>query len=302
MKKKGFVLSGNKTDSVAITADFIPNPKYKNNQDVKKSISVYIKADSKYFTLHSPALSEYRQGELSLIKAGFIYDTLKDISKEASMLFQKANITIEATTEVKEGIVQYSFNLKQKTIPTSIGFAEDLLQFDSHEYLVSFFGGENVKKDLYYLSEKELKKCSVLFNGTNRQVVFVWEDGVNLNKLLYILVTNSLPTEGGKKNNPLSDNNEWKLKNGIYPGMTLKDLLKINEVDFDIYGNKSELAFLVKPNEHGKIDFKKTAVLLACRECFDNKIFNKKVVSALDVAKANLSMRIYDVVIYPSLH
>ena len=114
------------------------------------------------------------------------------------------------------------------------------------------------------------------------------------------MVSNVLPTAGAEKNNPLTGNNEWQFQNGIHPGMAIKELLKINEMDFDIYGNASELAFMVKPVENGKIDFKKTAVMLSCSNCYDNKMFNQQVVSALDVAKANLPMYVYDVIIYPS--
>jgi hypothetical protein len=220
------------------------------------------------------------------------------VKKEPSILFQKTNISIKADTKVEDSVADYTFNFKEKAIPSSLKYAEDLLQFDSHAFLVSFFGEQNVKKDMYYLSEKELKKCSVLFSGTPRQIVFVWGNDVYLNDLSYILVSNVLPTVGCKNNDPLSQHNEWQLKNGIYPGMELKDLLKINEVDFDIYGNKSELAFLAKPNEFGKVDFRKTAVMLSCHECYDNKIFNQKEVSALQVAKANLPMRVFDVVLY----
>ncbi|MGI8581958.1 MAG: hypothetical protein ACR2KX_07175 [Chitinophagaceae bacterium] len=302
MNKKGFMLSGSQSDSGTMRACFIEkgNSK-KKGVDPKRSIDIYIKNDSKYFTLHTPEVNEYLQGQQSLIKSGFFYDDRKDLSKESSMLFQKANLTIKASLQVQDSITQYSFDLKEKVIPASLMYAEDLLQFDSHQFLASYFGEQNVKKDMYYLSETELKKCSVLFSGTPHQAVFVWGDDIYLNNLSYILVSNVLPTEGGKKNNPLSGNNQWQLKNGIYPGMALKDLLKINEMDFDIYGNKSELAFLAKPNEYGKIDFRKTAVMLSCHECVDNKIFNQKVVSALDIAKANLSMRVFDVVIYSSL-
>lgn len=258
MRKKGFVLSGSISDSVTMRAGFIQKLK-SNKKDIetKRSIDIYIKNDAKCFTLHTSVLNEYIEGQQRIIKSAFIYDTLKNVSKASSMLFQKDNITIMATREVRDSIMQYSFELKQKSIPSSLKYAEDLLQFDSHEFLVSFFGEQNVKKDLYYLSEKELKKCSVLFSGTPRQAVFVWGDEINLNNLSYVIVSNVLPTEGAKKINPLSGNNEWQLKNGIYPGMAIKDLLKINEMDFDIYGNKSELAFIVKPNEYGKIDFKK---------------------------------------------
>ena len=303
MSKKGFVLFSRVSDSTTMNASFTPSIKgNKKILDPNRSIDICIKDNSKYFTLHTSALNEFLDGEQTLIKSGFFYDTLKDIKKESSMLFQKANITIKTTTQIQDGAVVYSFNLKEKGIPSSIKYAEDLLQFDSHEYLVSFFGEQNVKKDLYYLTDKDLKKCSILFSGTPRQAVFIWGDDVYLNDLLYILVTNSLPTEGAKKSYPASQNNEWQLKCGIYPGMGLRDLLKINETDFDIYGNKSELAFLVKPNEYGKIDFKKTAVMLSCHECFDNKIFNQKEVSALDVAKANIPLRVFDIAIYPSFH
>jgi hypothetical protein len=299
--KKGFSLSSTSSDSGTTRASFIQRHKSgRRNIPTGRSIDIYIKNDSKCITLHTSELNEYIEGQQRLIKSGFFYDTLKDVKKDPSILFQKANITIKAKTEVVDSIAQYSFDLTEKSIPTSLMFAEDLLQFDSHQFLVSYFGEQNVKKDMYYLSETELKKCSVLFNGTPRQVVFVWGDEYYLNNLQYILVSNVLPTKGGKENNPLSQNNEWQLKNGIYAGMPLKELLKINQMDFDIYGNKSELSFLAKPNEQGKIDFKKTAVMFSCHECYDNKIFNQKLVSALDVAKANLPLRVFDVVLYAS--
>lgn len=301
LNKKGFVLSWSSSDSGTMRATFVEKKKFKKlNIGPKKRIEIDLKNGSKNFTLHITALNEYIEGQRRLIKSGFFYDTLKDVNKASSMLFQKANISVKATTEIEDSITHYSFNLTEKAIPSSLMYAEDLLQFDSHQFLVSFFGEQNVKKDMYYLSEKELKRCSVLFSGTPRQAVFVWEDETYLNDLAYILVSNVLPTEGAKNNNPLSRHNEWQLKNGIYPGMALKDLLKINEMDFDIYGNKSELAFLAKPNQYGKVDFKKTAVMLSCHQCYDNKIFNQTLVSALEVAKANLPMRVFDVVVYPS--
>lgn len=301
LNKKGFVLSWSSSDSGTMRATFIEKIKSKKpNVGPRKRIEVYLKNDSKNFTFYTSALNEYVEGQRRLVKTGFFYDTLKDVTKESSMLFQKANLSIRACKEVEDSITTYCFKLNEKSIPSTLMYAEDLLQFDSHQFLVSFFGEQNVKKDMYYLSENELKKCSVLFSGTPRQAVFVWGDDIYLNDLSYILVSNVLPTEGAKNNNPLAQHNEWQLKNGIYPGMALKELLKINETDFEIYGNKSELAFLARPSQYGKIDFKKTAVMLSCHECFDNKIFNQTFVSALDVARANLPMRVFDVVIYPT--
>lgn len=300
MKKKGFVYSGNKTEMVDEIASFIERGKSKKIGVSPRSIDICLKDNMKSFTLYTTALAEYHQGQQNLIKAGYFYDNHKDIRKETSMLFQKANITIRCSQVMQDNVMHYKFDLVEKSIPNSLRYAEDLLQFDSHEFLVSFFGEQNVMKDRYHLSEKELKRCSVLFNGTERQAVFVWDDDIYLNNLAYIILTNKLPTEEGLKNDPLAGNNEWQLRNGLRPGMALKDLLKINEVDFSIYGNKSELAFLVKPTEDGKINFKKTAVMLSCPRCFGDKIFNQKEISALEVAKANLPMRVFDVVIYAS--
>jgi hypothetical protein len=303
MNKNGYVLTSSKLENEAMEASF--SVKVKKNKPYigpKRTINIYLKDDSKYFTLHTSSLNEYVDGQRSLIKSGFFYDKQKDVSKDTSILFQKGNTLIQATAGEDDGIPRYSFKLKVKKIPSAIKYAEDLLQFDSHEFLVSFFGEQNVKKDMYYFSEKELKKCSVLFSGTRYQVVFVWGDENNLNNLLYILVPHALPTAGAEKKNPVTGNNEWQFRNGIYPGMDIKELLRLNEMDFNIYGNTSELAFMVKPVDNGKIDFKKTAVMLSCNNCDDIKMFNQQEVSALAVAKKDLPMYVTDVIIYPSHH
>ena len=301
MNKNGYVLTSSKLENEAMEASF--SVKVKKNKPYigpKRTINIYLKDDSKYFTLHTSSLNEYVDGQRSLIKSGFFYDEQKDVSKDTSILFQKGNTLIQATAGEVDGIPQYSFRLKVKKIPSAIKYAEDLLQFDSHEFLASFFGEQNIKKDMYYFSEKELKKCSVLFSGTRYQVVFVWGDENNLNNLLYILIPHALPTAGAEKKNPVTGNNEWQFRNGIYPGMDIKELLRLNEMDFNIYGNTSELAFMVKPVDNGKIDFKKTAVMLSCNNCDDIKMFNQQEVSALAVAKKDLPMYVTDVIIYPS--
>lgn len=301
MNKKGFVLSDKASDSAEIKATFIQKFRFRKETDPKRSIDIFLREGIKHFTLHTTDFTEYQQGIQKLIKSGFFYDTLKDVTKGGSVLFQKANINIQGAAKMQDSSWQCSLILIEKAIPATLRYADDLLHFDSHAFLSSYFGKENVKRDIFYFEEKEFKRCSVLFGGTQRQAVFVWEDSIYLNKLLYILVTNKLPTEAGLKSNPLAGNNLWRLKSGVYVGMELKELLKINEVDFDIYGNKSEMAFLIQPNSYGKIDFKKTAVMLSCNDCDDHKIFNQRLVSALDVAKAKLQLRVLDIALYPEV-
>ena len=300
MYKKGFAISFAvpRSDTTGVTYGIKPKAR-KNYDGPQKSIDILVKNDSKYFTYHTSSLSEYLDGKRSLIKDGFFYGTEKNVNRDSLTLFQKANMSIEAGSEVRDSTIEYIFKLKAKKIPDSVIYAEDLLQFDSNEFLVSFFGEKNVKKDMYYFSEKELKKCSVLFNGTKYQAVFIWGNETELNNLSYILVTNVLPTEGGKRNAFVTENNEWKFKSGIHLNMPLRELLRLNKMDFYIYGNKSDLAFMVKPEQNGKINFKKTGLMLSCNNCYDNEIFDQREISALDIAKANLPMRVFDVIIYP---
>ncbi|MEO8412702.1 MAG: hypothetical protein ABI472_03550 [Ginsengibacter sp.] len=303
MNKKSFVVYSSKADSNVLEKCFgIKEKRNKKYIGPKRTVVICLKKDSRYFTFHTSSFDEYLEGKKFLVKSGFFFDDTKDINKDTSILFQNGNITIQANNSMEDGVVVYNFILNVQQVPTTIKYAEDLLQFDSHELLVSFFGSQNVKKDMYYFSEKELKKCSVLFSGTRYQVLFVWGDENNLNNLSYILIPHVLPTKGADGTNAITGNNEWPFRNGIYPGMNIKELLRLNEMDFDIYGNTSELAFMVKPIQNGKIDFNKTAVMLSCASCNDIKMFNKQEVSALEVAKQDLPMYVNDVIIYPTRH
>ena len=297
--KKGFILNHD-LQSDTIQASFIQKIKgRKKPGGVQQSIDFYLNNGSRYFIFHTSSSDEYIEGERRLIKSDFIYDKGRDINKDSLLLFQKKNISILASIELKDSVAGYTFKLKQRKIPDSVIYAEDLLQFDSHEFLVSYFGEKNVTKDLYYFSEKELKKCSVLFNGTLYQVAFVWGDENNLNNLSYIIISNVLPTKDGRQNSIANENNAWKFQSGIRHGMSLKEVLRLNEMDFDIYGNKSDLAFMIKPADTGKIDFKKTAIMFNCINCYDNAIFDQAEISALDIAKANLPLHVFDIIIYP---
>jgi len=299
--KKGFDLSSTKTDSLSTEAAFTTRIKaHKEIFSHPKNIYISLADNYRSYSLQTSLANEYVDGQRQLIKSGFFYDETADVNRDSSMLFQKGNVVILASSKKSDTASQYTFELTVKKIPERIKYAEDLLQFDSHEFLTSFFGPQNVKRDMYYFSEKELKKCSVLFSGTKYQVVFVWGDEKNLDDLLYILVPHVLPTKGAEVNNPVTGNSEWQFQNGIYPGMDIKELLRLNQKDFNIYGNASELAFMVKPAESGKIDFKKTAVMLGCNSCDDIKMLNQPEVSAIAVVKKDLPMYVNDVILYPS--
>lgn len=263
-------------------------------------VDLYKKDAIQYFQFHTPFYTEFLDGHKRLLKAGFFHDEKKELTQTGTKLYQKKNMTVLAITGTQEGVLQYSFQLavKEYPNPASIRHAEDLLRFTSHEYMAGFFGEKNVRKDLYYFSDKELKKCTVLFGNSSKQAVFVWNDEENLLDLSYILVSNVIPTVNSEKFNEVIGLNKWELENGIYSGMSLKELLKLNQKDFEIYGSKSEKAFMVKQENSGRLDFKKTAVMLSCNNCNDDRLFNRSEIRALDIAEENLPMYVYHIILF----
>lgn len=267
-------------------------------------VDFYKKDSIQYFQFYTPSYTEYLDGHKRLLKAGFFHDEKKELTQTGTKLYQKKNMTILAMTNTDDGVLQYSFQLavKEYPNPASIRHAEDLLRFTSYEYLAGFFGEKNVKKDFFYFSEKELKSCTVLFGNSNRQAVFVWDDEENLRDLSYILVSNIMPTINSEKFNEVLGLNKWELENGIYCGMSIMELLKLNQKDFEIYGSRSEKAFMVKQENSGRLDFKKTAVMLSCNNCNGDRLFNRPAVNALEIAGENLPMYVYHLILFSAKH
>ena len=299
MVKKGFSLAYRAPGNDSITSYIKKIKVIKKDTIPEETIEMYKKKNSKFIILKGLPYSQYLDSWESLKKYGFDFDTGEDISKVPSMLFLKANISIELSEEKKDTAEQYSITLKERKIPDSINYAEDLLQFDSHEFLMSYFGKKNVRNDLYYFSESDLKKCSVLFGGTDYQAVFVWGNENSFTNLSYIVISNVIPTTGNNRKGVPGANNEWKFRKGIQVGMPVTDLLTLNGQDFHIYGNKSNLSFMIKAEKAGKIDFTKTGIMFYCIYCYNNDIFDQEEVSAEQVAKQNIPLRIFDVILYP---
>lgn len=298
--KKGFLPGGRsfQDDAMGVTFFEKKSGKKKDTLRINRSIDLYKKGDMWCFALHTSSVDEYQDGRNRLKKAGFFCGNNTDTSSE---LFQKRNITVYTSSVVKDSNSVHTFLLQKKQLPDpdSIRYAEDLLKFDSHEYLVSFFGESNVKKDSYFFSEKELKKCSVLFGNSSRQVVFVWDDQNNLSKLSFIMISGVLPTASTAEYSGNISQNAWTLRNGLYSGMRIKDLLELNEHDFKFYGTDSEFSLMVEPKKTGNIDFKKIGIVLNCFNCNGSTVLDKPDVSAADAVDNNLALNIFYIMINP---
>ena len=263
-----------------------------------RRVGLYKKDNAYCFAFYTTCRKEYEDGLARLKNSNFFHAETGDSTDQDTLFFQKKNLTVHVSTEVEDDSLVYTFLLKKKELPSSVQFAEDLLNFDSHEYLVSYFGEANVQKDVYYFSEKKIKKCSVLFGNSNRQVVFVWEDEQNLCTLSYILITGILPTENGLPFNDNIGRNKWVFKSGIYSGMSIRDLLRLNGKDFKFYGADSEFSMMVEPENTGNIDFKKTGIMLNSLDG-NAPLLKKAKVSAEDIVENRIALHVFYIMLTP---
>ena len=301
MHEKGFISGGRTLQNDAMALTFLGKTNIKPEDTIihSRTVNLYKINNTYCFAYQTSSWDEYNQGKRWLKKADFFYADCRDTGDASPLLFQRKNITIETGGSVEEGDSVYTFLLKKRELPIVSRFADDLLKFDSHEYLISYFGEQNVKKDIYYFSEKEIKHCSVLFGNSNRQVVFIWKDEDNLCELSYILISGILPTENGLPFNDNIGRNKWAFKNGIYSGMSIRELLELNEKDFRFYGVNSDFSMMIAPESNGNIDFKKIGIMLSCLDGAGSPLLNKNMISAEEAVENRLALHVFYIMLSP---
>jgi hypothetical protein len=139
----------------------------------------------------------------------------------------------------------------------------------------------------------------VLFPNSDEQAVFIWDDENNYRKISYVLIAGTIATPDAKKYNGSFSHNKWELKNGIYQGMRISDLLRLNSNDFTFYGNQSEYSMMVEPKVTGSINFKWIGIGFNCFNCDKSALLDKQRVSASDAVNNNLAMHISCIMISP---
>jgi hypothetical protein len=275
------------------------NKKKKDTLNIHRTIEIFRTKNNFSFTYQTSLKNEFDESLLELRESGFFCGNEKDTT---GILFQRKNITVLAST-LREGddtLYSLVINQQELPLPETIQFAEDLLQFYSHEYLVSVFGGANVIKDLYYFSEKDVAKCSVLFPKTSRQAVFIWEDNANLCKPAYLIIGGNMNTGTISNYEGVIGENVWNSKAGIYSGMSLNSLMKLNGNSFKFYGKNSPSPYMIVPENTGTINFKTNRVVLGCLNPSGSRLLNNSTVSADEVESDNLGIYVYMMMILPS--
>jgi hypothetical protein len=304
LSKKKFLPGGSRfQNDIAVNIYNLKPAKSKKKKDtlnITRSIETFHTKNNSSFTYITSLKNEYTESLGELKEAGFFCGNENDT---AGILFQKKNISVLANMILeKDEDTLYSLAINQQVLPLpeDIQFAEDLLQFYSHEYLVSVFGQKNVIRDIYYFSEKEVAKCSVLFPKTSRQAVFIWEDNVNLCKPAYLIIGGNMNAGTISNYDGIISENVWNSKDGIYSGMSLNSLMRLNGNSFKFYGKNSESPYMIVPEKTGAINFKTNRVVLGCLNPSGSRLLNNATIGADEILSDNLGIYVYMMMIMPS--
>lgn len=288
ISKKGFALIESSFQADTIARDFEYRSWGKKKEPdspfifVKRAITTFSTKEDFSFNYLTTSLTECQKLKGELKKEGFFCNAEKDSLTAPCLLFQSKDVTITLHSKVVDTLTEYSFLVRKQVLPKpkEIVFAEDLAVFNSHEYLRYYFGDKNVKKDIYYLSERQIGKCTVLFPNTNRQVVFLWADGVNDCRLSKMYIGGQLMAESSLEYDKNVAQNIWQLKSGIHAGMSLYSLRLLNDASFNFYGGNSSNTGMVFTDSTGKINFKSENIILGCMNCTDPKFLRQTVVNS----------------------
>ncbi len=216
------------------------------------------------------------------LKSIGFYTNMEGEPAAKKMLYQYKDFIAKTYTETEDSITFYSLLFHEQDFPDpqEITHADDLLHFQSHEYLVHYFGEENVKKDFYYFSGNELVNCSVLFVNTSRQAVFIWRDEVNRCGIDDILFGGQQKLRSAMKGGEFVAESDWHFKSGVHPGMSLYELRVLNGDDIQFYGGNSLKSGTVITGNKGKLDFYKEEIILGCVNCTDKSFTTAETMNA----------------------
>ena len=253
-------------------------------------------------TYQTTSSAEYTGIIEALKKDGFYCEYEKDSTIiPASYFYQHEDYTAGASIKEVDSRAWYSITFYKKILPVDkdLHYAEDLLEFTSHEYLVYYFGEKNVKKDIYYFAGNDIVKCSVLFINTKRQVIFIWKDGLNRRKLDNQLFGGQHKLKSQQDPDKYMPENSWALKSGVHAGMPLFELRAMNEKNIAFCGGDAVNPGLVFPESAGKVDFKNADVILGCMNCSDDKFLSTKVMYADKAMQDGRILFVLTIVLYP---
>jgi len=290
-------------DTAVKMYQYKPDTKEKNKvfDSVKRRIERSEWSGGEALTYFTSSAEEFLLLKEELKKEGFYCNRNEGEIDSVPLLFQHKELTALAWLKQDDSVKYFCINFFKKTFPKpeDIYFGEDLLTFSSHEYLSSYFGEQNVVKDIYYFTGTELASCSVLFPNTKRQAVFIWQDQLNKTGIASIFFGGQQKLKSMIDYDKVIAENDWVLKSGIRPGMTIYQLRMLNKNDFNFYAGNSANSGAVLTQKTGELDFKKEGVILGCVNCNDDRYESAKTMSADEALSNEIILFVLTVILNP---
>jgi hypothetical protein len=307
MKKKKYIFSALETKGDTGYKTFIVRSPYskRKHEFADRNLSFGQTQEGDVTIIYNTTKQEdFLQIKEALQKKHYAVTGLFDGCPPFFFSFRNKEYTVTSQTFKQDTLTWYSFLFHKKKLPEkhTLRFAEDLLQFESHEYLAAVFGAENLKSDLYYFSEEEVNRCTVLFPNTPMQAIFLWGDELNMRKLASVVIggNNEMRKPSDPKTETIVSENRWRFQQNIYLGMTLQQMRMIHGENFDFFGANSKYTGLIRLNKTGRISFDKHNFLLGCLNCNESQDFRRKeIISADDAARMGLILFLSTVVLLP---
>lgn len=232
---------------------------------------------------------------------GFVAGELK--AKVHTELFERGSLLITASPEIdlEEGKRLYNLVIQDKPLPKAkdLQYAEDLLQFDSHQQLVQVFGSNNVLKDVFIQADGTMKPCSIIYPQSPYEAVFVWNDGSNLRILEQVRVGGNSHTKSSLRYNNSVSQNRWASRQGVYPTMTLDQLVSRNESPVSFYGWGAENSGMLCSGTSGKLDLSQMSFVFSCFNCNEEKYYGDARHNATDVINDSRRVHIATLILKP---
>ena len=300
ISKKGYKPQPEYTSIVGETTTAFK--KTSKDKTIEKLVGRYDKNDTAAIFYQTNSKFEFDELKKDLQEDGFEPEAVDTSAGKLPTFYQRGDIIISPVVKKEEDRATYGFTIEKKHLPkgSEILYAEDLLQLTSHQYIAAVFGVNNVKKDVFYFSEKEINKCSVLFANTSLQVIFIWKDGKNNRDIAYIMIGGELRSKSSEGFEKAIEMNKWRSKQGVYLGMRLRELEKLNDGSIKFFGWESDQPGIVYPKNKGKIDFKNLGVQLNCLDCNEDKYYSKSdLINSTDVIQQNERVYISTLVLMP---
>jgi hypothetical protein len=301
ISKQNFISQGSdyKGDTIVREFKYRSHSKGGKKDSIDRSLTYFATKEDFSFVFVTLSANEGKRILKELKKDGFFCNNEKDSVTANCLLYQHNDFTVLVSQKPVDTLIEYSFLIKKQPLPKpkEIKFAEDLTAFTSHEYLRFYFGEQNVKTDIYYLSDTQIGKCTVLFPNTGRQAVFLWKDEMNNNLLSKIYIGGQLRTGSAVDYGQNIAENLWQLKSGVHPGMSLYTLRLLNDAAFNFYGGNNAKTGMVLTDSTGKLNFKKENIILSCMNCSDNGFLRKTVINSDEALEAERILFVHTIII-----